>query len=149
MFTLFKKQNAAMMLHQDGNKLVDENGNKVRLLGVNCATLEWTSWPPKELYRSICCACDNWYANIIRLPVAQDRWFGFGRDQEKDPSGEIYRQTVDEMVAAVGHAANMSSSTSTVPTATAGANSSAASMRTTARSFSGRMWHCAITTIRT
>ena len=101
MFTLFKKQNAAMMLHQDGNKLIDENGNRVRLLGVNCATLEWTAWPPKELYRSICYACDHWYANIIRLPVAQDRWFGFGRDQEKDPSGEIYRQTVDEMVAAI------------------------------------------------
>ncbi|MBE6612626.1 MAG: glycoside hydrolase family 5 protein [Ruminococcaceae bacterium] len=100
MFTYFKEQNADMTLHQDGNKLVDENGNKVRLLGVNCASLEWTS-TPRELLRSVTVACDEWHANIIRLPVSQDRWFGFGEEQAHDPSGEKYRARVDEIVAAV------------------------------------------------
>ena len=99
MFTYYKEQNIGQTLHQDGNRLVDENGNKVRLLGVNCASLEWTS-RPEELLRSVCVACDEWHANAIRLPVSQDRWFGFGKDQADDPSGEKYRNRVDEILAA-------------------------------------------------
>jgi aryl-phospho-beta-D-glucosidase BglC (GH1 family) len=47
-------------------------------------------------------ACDDWFCNLIRVPVSQDRWFGFAKEQQKsDVTGEQYRQKIDEIVAAV------------------------------------------------
>ena len=101
MFDLYKTQNAWLMLHTEGNRLLNANGEKVRLLGVNCASLVWMSYS-KEIMDVITYACDEWKANTIRLPLAQDRWFGFAKDQRGvDESGERYRSLVDDIVAAV------------------------------------------------
>ena len=71
------------------------------LTGVNCASLEWLS-APEKLLKTVTVALDDWHANTIRLPLSQDRWFGFGGDQQgTDESGEIYRGIVDSIVEAV------------------------------------------------
>ena len=98
MFDAFRAENKNSELHVEGNKVLDKNGNKVMLTGVNCASLEWLS-NPEKLLPTVIYALDNWNANIIRLPLSQDRWFGFGGDQVgEDESGERYRSIVDSIV---------------------------------------------------
>ena len=90
-------KNANIMLRTKGNKIFDASGKNVRLLGVNRAGLEWDS-KDKRILESVIYACDNWNCNIIRIPVAQDRWFGFAPEQQEDDiSGEKYRELVDEI----------------------------------------------------
>ena len=101
MFEAYRKENSASELHVEGNRVLDKNGNRVILTGVNCASLEWLS-NPEKLLDTVIYAMDNWNANIIRLPLSQDRWFGFGGDQEgEDESGERYRAIVDGIVTEV------------------------------------------------
>ena len=42
-------------------------------------------------------AVEQWGANCIRLPLAQDRWFG--KAQYQDDGGAAYRKLVDEVTA--------------------------------------------------
>ena len=101
MFELYREQNAWQMLHTEGNQVLNAKGETVRLMGVNCAPLVWMSYS-KKIMDLITYACDEWKANTIRLPLAQDRWFGFADDQKGvDESGERYRSLVDDIVAAV------------------------------------------------
>jgi aryl-phospho-beta-D-glucosidase BglC (GH1 family) len=89
------------MLKVKGNKVYDENGLEVRLLGVNRAGLEWDSRDDR-IVGCVKQACDDWKCTVVRVPVSQDRWFGFGKEQQKnDITGEKYRQKLDEIVAAV------------------------------------------------
>ncbi len=98
MFTLYRDENADMELHVEGNLLKNRRGEKVMLTGVNCASLEWLC-NPEKLVRTVQVALDDWHANTIRLPLSQDRWFGFGDDQRgEDESGERYRAIVDRVV---------------------------------------------------
>ena len=101
MFDLYRDQNAWMELHTEGNKVFNAKGEPVRLVGVNCSSLEWMSYSA-DLLRSVTVACDQWLANTIRLPLSQDRWFGFQPDQKGvDEAGIHYRRLVDDIVAAV------------------------------------------------
>ena len=101
MFDFYREENRDQELHTEGNRILDQNGNPVLLTGVNCASLEWLSAPEKLLH-TVEVALDEWNANTIRLPLSQDRWFGFGGDQVgRDESGEIYRNIVDSIVKAV------------------------------------------------
>ena len=61
MFDLYRTQNAWQMLHTEGKQLLNEKGDKVRLLGVNCAPLVWTSYS-REIMDMITYACDEWKA---------------------------------------------------------------------------------------
>lgn len=91
----------ASTLHVEGNKVKNSSGEVVRLLGVNRAGLEWAA-SDEQIINSVICACDEWKSNIIRLPVSQDRWFGFGSDQaSNDTLGEKYRTLVDEVIETV------------------------------------------------
>jgi mannose/cellobiose epimerase-like protein (N-acyl-D-glucosamine 2-epimerase family) len=76
--------------------LVNSNSERVRLTGVNAASLEWTSDGEDHILDTVKVALDNWRPNIIRLPLAQDRWFGKAPDQ-KD-AGLAYRALVKEIV---------------------------------------------------
>ncbi|MBQ7726826.1 MAG: cellulase family glycosylhydrolase [Clostridia bacterium] len=101
MFIPYREENRDRELHIEGNRLLDRKGNPVMLTGVNCASLEWLS-APEKLLKTVTVALDDWHANTIRLPLSQDRWFGFGGDQQgTDESGEIYRGIVDSIVEAV------------------------------------------------
>ena len=87
-----------MLLKVNGNKIFNDAGEQVRLLGVNRAGLEWDSIDTR-IVNCVKQACDDWNCNIIRIPVSQDRWFGFGDEQQKDDiTGEKYRELIDEIV---------------------------------------------------
>lgn len=85
------------MLKVVGNKIVTvDGGTEVWLQGVNIPSLEWGP-DGDDLIKSAEVAIADWHANVIRLPLSQDRWFGKGERQTDE--GEAYRQRVDEMVA--------------------------------------------------
>lgn len=71
-------------------------GQRVRLLGVNVASLEWTSNGEGHILDTVQTAIHDWHANIVRLPLSQDRWFGKGPEQ-KD-GGTAYRALVKQVV---------------------------------------------------
>ncbi len=83
-------------LHTVGNQIVDSSGRAVRLCGVNTACLEWSSDGEGHILDTIRVATHDWHANIIRLPLSQDRWFGTGPEQ-KD-KGEAYQSLVQQVV---------------------------------------------------
>ena len=98
MLDAYRKENADSELFVKGNKVFNRKGEQVLLTGVNCASLEWLS-NPEKLVQTVKVALDDWNANIIRLPLSQDRWFGFGGDQVgEDETGERYRAIVDTII---------------------------------------------------
>ena len=64
----------------------------VLLRGVNAASLEWTSEGEGRILQSVNTAINDWGVNIIRLPLAQDRWFGKAPGQQD--GGNSYRALV-------------------------------------------------------
>ena len=84
-------------LRVEGNRLKNPQGVVVRLQGVNIASLEWNS-RGEHVLQSVTVAIDGWGCNVIRLPLAQDRWFGRTRDQRD--GGEAYRALVAQVVRA-------------------------------------------------
>ena len=89
------------MLRTQGTKVLSEKGEAIRLVGVNRAGLEWEA-NDEQILESVKQACDSWHCNVIRLPVSQDRWFGFAPEQQvSDVTGEKYRCLVDSIVEAL------------------------------------------------
>lgn len=79
-----------------GTHVVDGKGERVRLRGVNAAALEWSSTGEGHIVQTVRVAIDDWHVNHVRLPLAQDRWFGKAPDQ-KD-GGTAYRDLVKQVV---------------------------------------------------
>jgi hypothetical protein len=79
-----------------GTQLVDERNERMRLRGVNAASLEWSSDGEGHILDTVQTAIRDWHANIIRLPLAQDRWFGKAPEQKDD--GKAYRALVKQIV---------------------------------------------------
>ena len=86
------------MLHVAGNRLKDGHGHPVRLQGVNIPSLEWRS-DGDHVLESVQAAMVGWKANVIRLPLSQDRWFG--QADSRNDGGAAYRKRVDDVVAAI------------------------------------------------
>ena len=87
-----------MKLHTSGNQIRNEANEEILLRGVNCAGLEWDAGNPTVL-PAVLRAADEWNANIIRLPVSQDRWFGYSPEQKDGrATKESYRNLVDRIV---------------------------------------------------
>jgi hypothetical protein len=84
-----------MCLHTEGNKLLDAGGKPVWLYGVNIASLEWRN-DGDHVRKSVSHAINDWKVNFIRLPLAQDRWFGKMTNQMD--GGTSYRALVDKIV---------------------------------------------------
>ncbi len=82
-------------LYVRGNKIVDGQGNIVRLYGVNCPSLEWTPGGD-NMPEAVIEAFDNWDCNLVRLPMNQDFWFGYGANQNDE--GKAYRELIDAIV---------------------------------------------------
>lgn len=88
------------MLRVQGNKIYNDKGQEVRLAGVNVCSLEWNSRGDNVL-QSVYEVFANWNCNTVRLPLAQDRWFGKISDWStpKPPDdGRQYRAIVDSVV---------------------------------------------------
>ncbi|HUA37304.1 MAG TPA: cellulase family glycosylhydrolase [Candidatus Sulfopaludibacter sp.] len=86
---------APMSLHTKGARVVDTNNRPVRLCGVNIASLEYRT-DGDHVQESMNRAINDWKVNLIRLPLAQDRWFGKMKDQHD--GGAAYRAVVDHLV---------------------------------------------------
>lgn len=82
-------------LFVDGNRLVDQHGNEVWLQGVNVASLEWRV-DGENVLSSVVVAIEDWNANVIRLPVKDDYWFGTTPGQ--NDNGKAYRDLVDAAI---------------------------------------------------
>lgn len=70
----------APTLHVQGNKLVDQNGNAFRMLGVNRSGAEYAcaeGWGifdgPTDTAAAIA-AMQRWHVNAVRLPLNEDCW---------------------------------------------------------------------------
>jgi len=79
-----------------GTKIINDKGEPVLLRGVNAACLEWTSDGQGHILKTINVAIKDWHANIVRLPLSQDRWFGKGPEQTD--GGKAYRALVQQAV---------------------------------------------------
>lgn len=79
-----------------GNQILNSKGEPVLLRGVNCASMEWTNNGEGHILQSVKVAIDDWHVNHVRLPLAQDRWFGKAPRQEDE--GKAYRALVKEVV---------------------------------------------------
>ena len=85
-------------LHAIGATLRTPAGKEVLLRGVNVASLEWTA-TGENVLKSVQVAVDDWHANIIRLPLCQDRWFG--KTEGQTDGGAGYRHIVRDVVRTV------------------------------------------------
>ncbi len=79
-----------------GTQILNSRGEPVRLRGVNTACLEWTSDGEGHILDTVKTAIVDWKVNHIRLPLAQDRWFGKAPEQNDD--GQAYRALVKQVV---------------------------------------------------
>src|SRR5690242_15139300 len=83
-------------LKVDKTHLVNSRNERVRLRGVNAASLEWTSDGEGHILETVRVAIRDWHANVIRLPLSQDRWFGKAPEQHDE--GQAYRALVKQVV---------------------------------------------------
>ena len=82
------------MLKERNGRLVDETtGEDVVLHGVNRCGLDCWSWND-NIFDVVRVALEEWHADTIRLPLSQDRWFGYDKAYTK----EEYRGIVDKLV---------------------------------------------------
>ena len=87
---------APVQLQVAGNQLLTVDHQPVRLRGVNCAGLEWSSGGDGRMLKTVAVAVKEWHANLIRLPLSQDRWFGKAPEQKDGGAG--YRALVRQLV---------------------------------------------------
>lgn len=90
----FDAKLAPMQLHAAGTNVLNAKDDLVRLYGVNIASLEYRT-DGDHVQESLNRAINEWHVNFIRLPLAQDRWFGKMKDQTD--GGAAYRATVDQI----------------------------------------------------
>ena len=83
-------------LKVEGTRILDGNNQPVRLRGVNAAGMEWSSNGDRHILQTVNVAIRDWHVNIIRLPLAQDRWFG--KAPEQHDGGKAYRDLVAQVV---------------------------------------------------
>lgn len=81
------------MLHVEGNKIIDANGNRVWLQGIAIPSLEWSE-SGEHILQSVGVAIHDWKANCIRLPLKRQFWFGKG--PYRHDGGAQYKQIVED-----------------------------------------------------
>ena len=85
-------------LHVAGNRLETAEGKAVWLQGLCVDSLEWSA-AGERLATSIPVAIGRWKANVVRLPVRENFWFGRGPWQKPGDDGMAYRKIVDAVIA--------------------------------------------------
>ena len=91
-----ERSSMPLPLNVQQSKLVNSRDESVRLRGVNTAALEWTSDGEGHILDTVKTAIKDWRVNVIRLPLAQDRWFGKAPEQKDE--GKAYRELVNKIV---------------------------------------------------
>lgn len=86
-----------------GNRLVDPQGNEVWLQGLAIPGLEIVPEGHGNLHSAIV-AVEDWHANVVRLPIKDDYWYGRGEGKhQQTDGGAAYRAQVDAIVTAVAN----------------------------------------------
>jgi len=85
---------AISALHTDGRWFLNEQNERVHLKGVNIPGLEWDA-NDSHIIQSVNVAI-SWGCNLLRIPVSQDRWYGYAPEQSDD--GSHYRDVVQTIV---------------------------------------------------
>ncbi len=83
-------------LKVEGTQVLNGQNKRVRLRGVNVPSLEWSRNGEGHILETVRVALKDWHVNIIRLPLAQDSWFGKMPDQSDQ--GQAYRALVKQIV---------------------------------------------------
>src|SRR5262245_56709963 len=91
-----KSSKTPPMLKVAKTHLVNDKGERVRLRGVNAASLEWTSDGEGHILDTVNVAIKDWRVTVVRLPLSQDRWFG--KAPEQKDNGQAYRDLVKKVV---------------------------------------------------
>ena len=87
-----------------GNQFVSTStGCTIVLRGVNVDSLEYNSSGTdggvcNDIVASTGAAITRWHANLIRVPLSQDFWFGVGNSKTTNPNQAAYRALVDTLV---------------------------------------------------
>lgn len=81
-------------LHVEGNRLYNEDGEKVKLVGTCICSMEWAGGEHMET--SFAMSMDNWNSNVIRLPLDTDGWWG--RYWWISDDGASYQRKVENLV---------------------------------------------------
>src|SRR5690348_6169616 len=85
-------------LHVNGTVLADPNGNTVRLRGVDIDSLEYNIHGD-HITQSLDTAIHTWHANLIRLPMNEDFWYGYNYSTTPlADGGAAYRAIIDQVV---------------------------------------------------
>jgi endoglucanase len=79
-----------------GTQVLNSKKKPIILRGVNAASLEWSSNGEGHILETVKTAIRDWHANIVRVPLAQDRWFG--RAPEQTDEGKAYQALVKQVV---------------------------------------------------
>jgi endoglucanase len=75
-----------------GNKILNASGVAVRLTGVNCGSLEYNP-SGENIMQAVQVAFDDWNSFVVRLPLNQHYWFGYGGANQAS-----YRNLVTSLV---------------------------------------------------
>ena len=85
-------------LKVSGNRLRNSAGQEVWLQGVHVVSMEWNP-QGESVLAATKEAIENWKANVIRLSIKNDYWYGKGSKHIKQTDGgAAYRQLVDDVV---------------------------------------------------
>ncbi|HEX5713235.1 MAG TPA: glycoside hydrolase family 5 protein [Solirubrobacterales bacterium] len=96
---------AAPWIGVKGNQLVDENGETVRLLGVNRSGAEYACVEEGGIFEGPTDAASieamkSWHINVVRVPLNESCWLGHSWIEQR-LSGSAYRAAVREYVTAL------------------------------------------------
>ncbi|MBN1465837.1 cellulase family glycosylhydrolase, partial [candidate division KSB1 bacterium] len=84
-------------LHTEGRWFVTDAGDRIILRGVNIPSMEWTA-SGDNMLKSVDHMIEVWGCNLLRIPLSQDRWFGYGAEQSDD--GAAYQRLTEAIVQA-------------------------------------------------
>ncbi|XHR29657.1 MAG: glycoside hydrolase family 5 protein [Chthoniobacteraceae bacterium] len=87
----------AVELKVSGNQILDPDGKPVWLQGVNIDSLEWNAAGDGNILYSSWVALTAWNANVLRVPVNDDIWFGRGKNGIPNKA-EDYQALVDKII---------------------------------------------------
>jgi len=91
---------SSVPLHVSGTHIADPVGDTIRLRGVDVDSLEYDV-EGDHIIQSLNTALQSWHANLIRLPLNENFWFGYDYSSKNIDGGAAYRALVDQIVTTI------------------------------------------------
>lgn len=90
------KTESGAMLHTEGNRLVNENGETVRLVGLNIPYTSWSDNCEKQVMDGLKICFDDWGSNAVRYPVTPQLWFGKNAEQYRALADKVIKTVAEQ-----------------------------------------------------